>query len=314
MAFSAGVDSSALFYLLIENKIPFDIAIVDYGIRAQSKEEIVHAKSLAKKYTLKCYSKKAPIFKSNFEQNAREFRYRFFESLVNKHDYDNLLTAHQLNDQLEWLFMRLTKGAGVSELIGFKSTVQKDNYTLLRPLLEYSKDELLHYLHKNNYSYFIDESNTDEKHERNRFRKEFSDPLMQKYKDGIRRSFEYLKNDKEEIESTFETSCSHKELIVIKLQTISAKARAADIALKKLGYLLSAKQRKEIEKENSLVIGGIWTVEVQGDLLYIAPYIETDMPKKFKELCRVNKIPNKIRPYLFQHNIDLENIAINFHY
>ena len=118
LAFSAGVDSSALFFILLAQNIKFDIAIVDYGIRKQSKEEVLHAQTLAKKYKLFCHSIKAPAFDTHFEKQARDFRYEFFESLIRIEGYDTLLTAHQLNDQLEWLLMRLTKGAGLCELLG----------------------------------------------------------------------------------------------------------------------------------------------------------------------------------------------------
>ena len=297
LAFSAGVDSSALFFLLIDNNISFDIALVNYGTRDNSNEEEAHAKALAEKYNLVCHTIKAPKFTTHFEKNARDFRYDFFEGLVKKYDYDNLFTAHQLNDQLEWLLMRLTKGAGVSELIGLEPISKRKNYTLIRPLLEHSKDELLAYLQINKYPYFIDESNNDEKYERNKFRKAFSDPLMTRYKDGIKCSFEYLRKDKENLEKEFETIYAEKVLRVIKLHSKTAKVKAVDLALKELGYLLSASQRLEIEKEDSLVIGGKWAIELQRDELYIAPYVTANMPKEFKELCRVMKIPSKIRPY-----------------
>ena len=305
LAFSAGIDSSALFFILLENKISFDIALVNYGTRKNSNEEEAHAKALAEKYNLTCYTIKAPKFTTHFEKNARDFRYNFFETLINEHGYDTLLTAHQLNDQLEWLLMRLTKGAGVSELIGLESVSKRKNYTLIRPLLAHSKDELLEYLKANKYPYFIDESNSDEKYERNKFRKAFSDPLVAQYKDGIKRSFKYLRKDKESLEKEFETIYSEKELRVIKLHTVTAKGKAVDLALKALGYLLSASQRLEIEKEESLVIGGKWAIEIQDDLIYISPYVSTDMPKKFKEECRILKIPSKIRAYCFEENIDI---------
>ncbi len=304
LAFSAGVDSSALFFLLLENNIKFDIAIVNYGTRENSDKEEAHAKALAKKYKLFCHNIKAPKFDTHFEKKARDFRYEFFESLISIEGYDNLLTAHQLNDQLEWMLMRLTKGAGVSELLGLTEITKKENYTLIRPLLDYSKDELLCYLKSNDYSYFIDASNSDEKYERNAFRKQFSDPLMAKYKEGIKRSFTYLSKDKERLESGFETVYSEHKLRVIKLHNLESKTKATDLALKELGYLLSASQRQEIEKESSLVIGGEWAVEIQNNLLYIAPYKTIDMPKKFKETCRVTNIPNKIRPYIFKENIN----------
>lgn len=303
LAFSAGVDSSALFFLLIENNIKFDIAIVDYGVREQSKEEVHHAKALARKHKLFCHDIKAPTFDTHFEKQARDFRYEFFEALISLEGYDTLLTAHQLSDQLEWLLMRLTKGAGVSELLGLEPLSQRKDYTLVRPLLAYSKEELLTYLKDHDYPYFVDESNSDEKYERNTFRKQFSDPLLLKYKEGIKRSFDYLRQDQARLEKEFETIHSQKELRIIKLHTPSAKVKATDLALKELGYLLSSSQRAEIEKENSLVIGGLWAIEIQDDMLYITPYLTTDMPKVFKEKCRMQKIPAKLRAYYFKENI-----------
>ncbi len=308
LAFSAGIDSSALFYLLLANNIKFDIAIVDYGLRAQSKAEVVHAKALAKQYNLICHTVTAPQFTSHFEQQARAFRYDFFETLIQKHGYDTLLTAHQLNDQLEWFLMRLSKGAGVCELVGLEPVTDKGHYTLVRPLLEHTKAELLEYLESNSYPYFVDESNREERYERNRFRKAFSDPLIAQYSDGIRRSFNYLREEKKKLEADYKVITKIKSLSIIKLHNIQAKSKAADVTLKQLGYLLSAAQREEIAKEDSLVIGGTWAVAYQEGLLYIAPYLTTGMPKAFKERCRISKIPSKIRPYLFKTQIDPETI------
>jgi len=306
LAFSAGVDSSALFFLLIEHHISFNIAIVDYGLRAQSQKEVAYAKSLAKQYHIKCYTAEAPIYKSHFEQQARTFRYQFFEEIIREHGYDTLLTAHQLNDQLEWLLMRLSKGAGLSEMIGLEPISQREGYTLVRPLLSHSKEALLSYLKKNSYPYFVDESNNSDTYERNRFRKHFSDPFITQYAEGVARSFDYLHQDKAALEERFETLYTHKALRVIKLHTPSAKAKAADLTLKELGYLLSAAQRNEIAKAQSLVIGGTWAVEQQETHLYIAPYLTISMPKAFKEQCRIAKIPTKIRPYLYAKKIDIQ--------
>jgi tRNA(Ile)-lysidine synthase len=209
LAFSSGVDSSALFFLLLENNIPFDIALINYGTRENSDKEEAHAQALADKYHLTCHTIEAPKFTVHFEKNARDFRYHFFEELIKEHHYDTLLTAHQLNDQLEWLLMRLTKGAGTSELIGLEPISQRSGYKLIRPLLEQSKEELLNYLQSNDHPYFVDESNSDEKYERNKFRKQFADPLMAKYKEGIKRSFDYLRNDKKRLEKDFEVVYSH---------------------------------------------------------------------------------------------------------
>ena len=54
LAFSAGIDSTALFFLMMEEEILFDIAIVDYNQRLQSKDEVIYATQLAHKYNKKC--------------------------------------------------------------------------------------------------------------------------------------------------------------------------------------------------------------------------------------------------------------------
>jgi tRNA(Ile)-lysidine synthase len=309
LAFSAGVDSSALFFLLLQQNIPFDIALINYQLRKESDEEEAHAITLAKEYNLEIYSTKAPSFKSNFEKSARDFRYSFFDKTIEENHYDNLLTAHQLNDQLEWLLMRLTKGAGTSELLGLEVTSKRKAYTLVRPLLHHSKEELLNYLDKSSYPYFIDKSNSDEKYERNRFRKNFSNELLSEYKEGIKRSFDYLREDKKELESGYREIFHHKELYILSYKNSSSLIRIIDKYLKKLGYLLSALQRKELKVENSIVFGGIWSVEITENKIYIAPYKKNVMPKAFKEKCRTLKIPTKIRAYIYSENFDLKSLG-----
>ncbi len=307
LAFSAGVDSSALFFLLLEHNISFDIALVNYALRQQAKDEEAYALELAKKYSLKAHIAYAPKFENNFEKNARDFRYAFFDKLMS--NYDNLLTAHQLNDQLEWFLMRLAKGAGVHELMGLEEVSVKKNYKLIRPLLQYSKEELLEYLKSNNHRYFVDQSNFEPYYERNIFREKFANRLLESYKEGIKRSFNYLKEDKKALDSGVKELFHQKELFVISYKYPYQVPRVVDQYLKKLGYLLSASQREELKRETSIVFGGKWAVEIKEDRIFIAPYSTEAMPKKFKEQCRVAKIPSKIRPYLF--NVDIN--IIKFH-
>ncbi|CAA6811240.1 MAG: tRNA(Ile)-lysidine synthetase (EC [uncultured Sulfurovum sp.] len=304
LAFSAGVDSSALFFLLIEHHIIFDIALVNYGLREQSKEEEAYALFLAKEYNLQVYTIQAPSFQQNFEKNARDFRYGFFDELMSKYNYNNLLTAHQLNDQLEWLLMRLTKGAGTSELLGLETYSARKEYVLVRPLLEYSKDELLNYLKSHNHHYFVDESNSNNKYERNLFRNEFSNKLIDNYADGIKKSFKYLKEDKEILNRGYIELFHDKELYVLSYESEHLVVRLVDKYLKRLGYLLSGQQRAELKKETSLVFGHLWAVEIQEKYIFIAPYRTSAMPKKFKEICRKLKIPIKVRAYLNEEEIE----------
>ena len=143
LAFSAGGDSTALFFLLLHNKVNFDIAIVHYGLRDQADEELEYALALAKEHTLKCHVLKVEEITQNFEYEARKIRYDFFETLIKEHQYTHLLTAHHLQDRLEWMLMQLCKGAGAAELLGMKEKETRQNYTLVRPLLEHTKEEII---------------------------------------------------------------------------------------------------------------------------------------------------------------------------
>lgn len=310
LAFSAGVDSSALFFLLQHYGIQFDIALVNYGLREQADEEEIYVKRLALEHKIEAYTIKAPSFEQNFEKSARDFRYAFFDDLMLKGQYDNLLTAHQLNDQLEWFLMRFTKGAGVSELLGLKKFSRRKNYQLIRPLLDYSKEELLAYLDFHDYKYFLDESNLDEQYERNLFRKNFSNKLICNYREGIKRSFEYLLEDKEVLSTGYIELFHEKEFYLLKYDAVHLKVRLVDWYLKKLGYLLSAEQRKRLKEEDSVVFGHKWAVEIGKELIYIAPYHTVAMPKEFKERCRIIKIPSKIRAYLYEEKIDPTKLLV----
>ena len=312
LAFSGGIDSSALFFLLINENIPFDIAIVNYNQREQSKNEVAYAKELATKYNKKCFLKEVVLTNnSNFEKEARDIRYSFFNEIIKKHNYDTLLTAHQLNDKLEWFMMQLSKGAGLVELIGLEEKTKKDNYVIYRPLLELSKEELQTFLQKNNHRYFIDESNYDEKYKRNYFRKNFVNELIKEYKDGIKNSFKYLKNDIQSLNLNHEAIYKHEDLeIFTNHQDENLNIKIIDKSLKKRGILLSSAQRNEIIRQREITISDKINISISNDYIYICPKVINTMDKKFKEICRVLKIPNNIRAYLFEKDIEVKELFI----
>lgn len=311
LAFSAGIDSSALFFLLQEKNIPFDIAIVNYNIREQSKDEISYAKELALKYKKKIYIKDVKIEStSNFEKIARDIRYSFFEEIINLYSYDNLITAHQLNDKLEWFLMQLSKGAGLVELIGFNKFEQRENYKIYKPLLEIAKEELKNYLEKNNLKYFYDNTNEDDKYKRNYFRKSYSNKFLEEFSGGVKKSFEYLQNDLNSLDIQTQAIYKNQDLEVFKnLNDDNLNIRAIDLSLKKRGFLLSNSQRNEILKQKEITISHKINISINKEYIYIAPKCDVIMDKKFKEICRVNKIPKNIRAYVLENNIDIKDLV-----
>ncbi|MFY9081012.1 tRNA lysidine(34) synthetase TilS [Aliarcobacter butzleri] len=311
LAFSAGVDSSALFFLLLKQNIPFDIAIVNYNVRVQSKDEVNYAKELALKYNKQIFIKEVKLeTTSNFEKTARDIRYKFFEEIIDENSYEILITAHQLNDKLEWFLMQLTKGAGLVELIGFNEFEQKENYKVYKPLLEITKEELESFLKQENIKYFIDNSNFDEKYKRNYFRHNFSDKLLNEYTNGIKKSFKYLQDDINSLNIEITPIKIFDELEIYKNQNDNnLNIRIIDNSLKKRGFLLSSAQRKEIIKQKEITISHKINITLNEDFIWICPKIEINIDKKFKEFYRINKIPKNIRNYIYYKKIDIKELV-----
>ena len=311
LAFSAGVDSSALFFLLLENNIPFDIAIVNYNLRAQSKEEISYAKELSHKYKKEIFIYETKLeSNSNFEKKARDIRYAFFDEIIKEHHYVNLITAHQLNDKLEWFMMQLSKGAGLVELIGFNEFEHKENYQIYKPLLNISKDELEKYLLENNHKYFVDQSNFDEKYKRNFFRHNFSDKFINNFSKGIKKSFEYLQKDLDSLDIQNKPLKKIKDLeIFLNQKDDNLNIRTIDLSLKRRGILLSFANRNEILKQKEISISNKINISINEDNIFIAPKVAVIMDKEFKEKCRIVKIPKNIRPYIFSQNINIQDLV-----
>ena len=299
LAFSGGVDSTALFFILLDNGVAFDIAIVDYGVREQSKDEVAYAKELAYKYNLTCHLYKSEKIIKNFEAKAREIRYDFFHRLIKEYSYENLLTAHHLGDRFEWMLMQFCKGAGCAELGSMRIAEQRDSYRVLRPLLEVDKSELLEYLHKNNIKYFEDESNFDESYKRNYFRKHHTEPLIKKYLGGIKKSFSYIDRDIDEIIEDVEIS-SVNQFAYFRSTNQRSDIFHIDKYLKANGYVMTSPQRSELQSRSTAIIGRKFVVNFFKDYVFIAPYVKVSkMDKAFKEKMRMLKIDPKLRGYLY---------------
>lgn len=298
LAFSGGVDSSALFHLLRDNAVAFDIAHVNYRTRPQSDAEALSAEALARTHALTCYTHSCRLEGANFEHRAREERYRFFSYLMEKHGYRYLLTAHQLNDRLEWLMMQLCRGSGLPELLGIRSIDRRDGITILRPLLEQDRESIEAYLRERNLSYFHDESNADERYTRNFFRHRYSSPLMHEHREAIKRSFRYLEEDTNELIEPLRAQRCEEMVYFVRPANRSSLIRHTDTVLKNLGHVMKGAEKELLKTESAVVVGRSYFVWVSETFVFITPYKEAVMEKEFKEECRRLGIEPKMRGYL----------------
>ena len=305
LAFSHGVDSTALFYLLDEAGVKFDLAIVDYNIRAQSKDEVASARNLSAKFNKQIYVKSVRLGASNFEHEARAARYEFFAEICREQGYENLILAHQFDDRFEWFLMQLGRGAGLNELLGMQEIEAREDYVIARPLLCVRKCELERFLRERNLKYFTDETNLTEQFKRGRVRTKFSEPFLNEYFSGVKKSFEFLATDA--LSLTPEISNPAPKIYLVKRG--ANEIRGADLACKRLGLVLSAAQRNEcarcLENGTDCVLGGKVAVGAGEKFILTTPYVKAAMDKKFKEACRRLAIPPINRGFLFAEGADL---------
>ena len=305
LAFSHGIDSTALFYLLDEAGVKFDLAIVDYNVRAQSKDEVASARHLAAKFNKQIYVKSVRLGESNFEHEARAARYEFFGQICRERGYENLILAHQFDDKFEWFLMQLGRGAGLSELLGMKELEARDAYAIARPLLGVRKCKLERFLRERNLKYFTDETNLTDRFKRGFIRAKFSEPFLDEYFSGVKKSFEFLVADA--LSLTPEISNPAPKIYLIKRS--KNEIRGVDQACKRLGFVLSAAQRNEcarcLENNVDCVLGGKVAVGAGGKFILVTPYVKPAMEKKFKEACRRLAVPPINRGFLFASGADL---------
>lgn len=99
------------------------------------------------------------------EQAAREARYAAFRQIC--HPGDALMLAHHANDQVETFLLRALRGSGPAGLSAMQSHGTWQGLPLLRPLLAVSRSELARYANVQQLTWVEDESNTDERLQRN---------------------------------------------------------------------------------------------------------------------------------------------------
>ena len=166
---SGGPDSMCLLSLLMKENINIIVAHVNHHVRKESGEEYSYLKSFCEKNNiifegLDLYD----LPKDNFESIARKKRYEFFETLYNKYNANYIMTAHHGDDEVETILMRLTRGSNLPGYIGIK----KNDGKYVRPLLNVTKEDIINYCNDNNIKYFVDKTNNEDSHTRNRYRKE----------------------------------------------------------------------------------------------------------------------------------------------
>ena len=194
VAVSGGPDSMALLHMLLKLKRALDLEIIcvhvnhNTGRNGQKEEQ---------KFVEKYCRNKGAIFETmiiedygddNFHNEAHTKRYNFFDEIVKKYHAKYLFTAHHGDDLTETILMRIVRGSTLKGYAGFSKIVNYDNYKIVRPLINVTKEEILKYCEENKIEYATDSSNKKDVYTRNRFRK-YIVPAIKKEEKNVHQKF-----------------------------------------------------------------------------------------------------------------------------
>lgn len=220
IACSGGVDSMVLLDLLRKSGKELLVLHVNYGLRGEASDlDEALIRDYCSQHELSFESKRIDLYSvlksegGNLQNKARDIRYAYFESHFQ--EGDGIFMAHHLDDQIETFFMALSRGGGIRAL----SCMAEKRLPFYRPLLSFSKAELISYANTNNVAWREDQSNDQLTYARNKWRNLFLPEL--------RKVFPEIGTDVQIL----------IKQVQLRLQEIQSKARSLQMEFKQKGIL-----------------------------------------------------------------------------
>ncbi|KQO32696.1 tRNA(Ile)-lysidine synthetase [Flavobacterium sp. Leaf82] len=206
LAVSGGLDSMVLLHLI--KQLPYEIAVLHCNFQLRGLESFGD-QNFIQEY---CDQNNIQVFITQFDTEAfakdyklstqvaaRELRYSWFYELLEEENFDYILTAHHADDNLETFIINLTRGTGLEGLTG----IPEQNDRIIRPLLPFSRDEILKYAEENKIEWREDSSNASNKYLRNKIRHDLV-PILKEINPNFLNAFQktqsYLQESHEMVE------------------------------------------------------------------------------------------------------------------
>ena len=246
VAFSGGLDSSVLLHSLVsipEFKEKVFAIHVNHGLSPNSKSWIKHCDKFCSGLGVNFIPLTIELENSKTNENIlRKARYEALFSCLKQGDV--LCTAHHQDDHIETILFRILRGTGIKGLAGIEKYSQMEGIDLIRPLISYSKKDLLDYAGKFEVNWIEDESNEDLSISRNFIRKKVIPNLKNDNWPEYKNSISYLSSKAKEANEILDeiayldlklcASESLDRLSILKIKELS-HARAMNVLFTWLG-------------------------------------------------------------------------------
>ncbi len=294
---STGIDSMCLFHYLYTNGYNLVVAHVNHKKRIESDLEYEYLKKLCKEKNIPFEGMEIKEnITSNFQDEARKIRYDFFKKVATKYNTKYIALAHQADDELETILMRIIRGTSIKGYSGMQMVSKSDEFTLLRPLLETERSLIEKYQKEYGIKYFEDSSNNEDHYTRNIVRHSVIPTLkslnpsifdsIKNYSHDLKEMSDYIvKKSKEFIDNYSKKNID--EIIInlndfLKLDIIVQK----EVILESINYV-SSNSVEIYHSKTEEILDQIYSsnkeskiIEVKGDIIFVKEYDNLVFTKK----------------------------------
>jgi len=194
LAVSGGMDSVVMAHLFKAAEYHFTIAHCNFKLRGSDSDKDegfvreltarLGAEFYTQSFDTKAYAKEKGV---SIQMAARELRYAWLENIRKQYGFDWIATAHQSDDNTETILYNLARGTGLKGLQG----IPLRNGKTIRPLLNFSREEIEWYVKINSLEFREDLSNREDKYIRNKIRNKII-PLLKEINPSLNKSVQEL--------------------------------------------------------------------------------------------------------------------------
>ncbi|PIE42258.1 MAG: tRNA lysidine(34) synthetase TilS [Gammaproteobacteria bacterium] len=194
VGFSGGRDSHVLLDILYQlhnsGKLHAQLSAihVDHGLHPQSNQWARHCQTICDNYQIPLTIetvKKQPVPGESIEAFARQARYRLIEQHLTATTV--FLSAHHQRDQAETFLLQLMRGAGPDGLRAMPVVRRLGAGQYLRPLLNVNYDDIVDYAEQHHLFFIEDDSNDDQRFDRNYLRHQVLPVLERRFANAAHR-------------------------------------------------------------------------------------------------------------------------------
>lgn len=206
LAVSGGADSVAMLRLFAQlrdcgpGNPELVVAHLNHGLRGtESEQDAEFVRSLSGDFGLPFFQRRLDRGDwdrdetGSFEAAARDLRYEFLLETAENLGFRHVATAHSRDDRIETVLHRILRGTGIRGLAGIPEIRKlSEAVSLVRPMLDLSRAEILAYLQRRNQVFRTDSSNSSSQWTRNRIRNDLLPKLKSEYNPALEEALEHL--------------------------------------------------------------------------------------------------------------------------